>query len=610
MENNNQTIRQNKIYPWFLRVFCFILLLPFLLLPPTFEPTDWSRAILFRMVLTLLLFFLFFKYFYKKDFSFSVVKIKNPDYVPFFILSAFSFSLVLATVFSEDMRFSFFGSPGRAGGLLNYLFLFVFAVLLAVFAREKDWKTMFKCLLGTGLIISLLAFVQYSGFLKNIFISSESGRVPSFLGNATFLAIYMLFLSFLSFTLFLEEKIKKIKIIYLALFLIFIFTILITGSRATYLGILIGFVYFFFFYPHTITKFGVGVNSKLKLLKIIAASLLILAVVVVVLFNLFPQISEQNKLLKLVSSRLSVERIIKDLTGTRLVAWQITSEAIKEKPLLGFGPENFYMGFEKYYDPVPFNRQRPWWDRAHNIILETAATSGIISALLYIAFWLALLWRLGKFKKEKVHTEYAYLAHGLQAMFIGYLTALFFNFDSFLTYLISFFFIGYSFYLLSNRTQTEKIIISPIKNNLLGKKPAVAFLAISIIIFFWFYNIKPFYAALQIDYAKNLTEIGKCEKSLSIMEDIREESSILKSYAGLRYSDFLKTCANLSPEKETEYAAKGMESLKVSSAFQPKFTRTWLFMGSFTNILAAREQNNVESRNKLLSEARDYLNKA
>ncbi|MEK7665047.1 MAG: O-antigen ligase family protein, partial [Patescibacteria group bacterium] len=410
MENNSQVKLQNKIHLWILRGFCSILFLSVIILPPTFEPSDWSRTILFRMILTGLLFFLFFKFFYKKELSFSLPKIKNPVYIPFFILLVFAVNLILATVFSQDAMFSFFGSPGRAGGLLSYLFLIVFAILLAIFTKEKDWETMFKYLLGTGLIISLLAFIQYFGILKNVFLSSESGRVNSFLGNATFLAIFMLFLSFLSFVFFLQQKTKKTKVIYLILFLIFIFTIIITGSRATYLGMLTGFVYFFFFYPvksapqsGTVSAQGGQFDrvNPIKLLKIIAASFLVLTVIVVILFNLFPQISEKNRFLKLVSSRLSIERTIKDITGARLVTWQITLKAIKENPWLGWGPENFYIAFEKYYDPVPFNRQRPWWDKAHNVFLEIAVSSGILSSLLYIAFWLALLWQLGKFKKEQ-----------------------------------------------------------------------------------------------------------------------------------------------------------------------------------------------------------------
>jgi len=633
MKNNNLTMSQNKSQSLLLKGFCCILFLFVILLPPTFEPSDWSRAILLRMIITAILFFLFFKYFYKKDFSFSVPKIKNPVYLPFFILLAFVACLILATLFSQDIMFSFFGSPGRAGGLLNYLFLFIFAVLLAVLTQEKDWKTMFKFLLGIGLAVSLLGFVQYFGILKNIFISSEGSRVNSFMGNSSFLAVYMLFLSFLSFTLFLQEKTRKIKIIYFCLFLIFIFTILITGSRATYLGVLAGFIYFFFFYPvksasqnetafreagqsnrtssvkNILSQFSSGVYFKFKLLKLVSASFLVFAVLIVFLFNFFPQISEKNKLLELVSDRLSIERIVKDLTGTRLVAWQMTLKAIKDKPLLGWGPENFYIGFEKYYDPIPFNRQRPWWDRAHNIFLDIAVTSGVFSAILYFSFWVVLLWQLEKFKKKQGGNEYAYLPHGIQAMFIGYLTVLFFNFDSFSTYLISFFFIGCSFYLILNQNQNEKKIISPIKNNILQKKPAVVFLVILIIIFFWFYNIKPIYIAGQIDHAKNLANLNKCDKSLLIMESIKEKSDILKSYAGLKYSDSLKRCVNIAPEKEVEYVKKGTEALKISSVFQPNFTRTWLFMGSFTNVLAAREQNK-DNKNKLLSEARDYLNKA
>src|SRR3989344_5776606 len=136
---------------------------------------------------------------------------------------------------------------------------------------------------------SALALVQYFNLLKNVFISFESGSTPSFLGNSTVLAMYMIFLSFLSFTFFIQKQSKKEKGAYGALFLLFVFTILISGSRAGYLGLLAGFLYFFLWYPYP---------KKYKTLKIIAVGIILCSVVAVLLFNVFPQLGEKNNILK------------------------------------------------------------------------------------------------------------------------------------------------------------------------------------------------------------------------------------------------------------------------------------------------------------------------
>lgn len=595
MENNIQVFSQEKTQPLLLWGICIILFLPVIVLPPTFQPSDWGRAILFRTILTILVSFSLYKFFYKKEGSISIPKKEKLAYLPFFILLAFFVVLILSTIFSEDIRFSIFGSPYRAGGVLNLSFFFIFAIFVAIFIKEKGWKKLWQITFIVGFLASLLAFIQYFGFFENIFVRREGGGVPSFLGNSTFLAIFMLFLAFWSFTFFLQEKNRKKKIIYAGLSLLFFLTILITGSRATYLGVLIGFLFFFFFYP-----------KKFKTLKIAAFSILLLVVSAVVLLNLFPQIAEKNTLTKIIADRLSIKRVVTDLAGTRFSAWKISMEAIKEKPILGWGPENFYIGFERYYDPTLSNLQKLWWDRAHNVFFDIASTSGIISVILYFLFWVLILWRLQRLKRLSGDNESTYLAHGIQTMFIGYLVVLFFNFDSFSTHLISFFFIGYAFYLLSGQ---EKEIILPQQKFAPSKKFIAIFYLLILSLFLWFWNIKPLYLDAKISYAQNLTERKKCEKAFLTMDKIWENGGILKSYAGLKYADFVKKCAPLNPEEEIAYAAMSLEALKGSSVIQPKFTRTWIFMGGFANVLAAREEN-PENKNKLLTEAREYLEKA
>ena len=593
MENNN-FISQKKSHRLFFWGICFILFLPIIILPPAFEPSVWSRAILFRTVLTLLISFLSFKFLYKKDISLSIPKKKNPVYLPFLMLLAFFIVLIIATLFSQDLMFSIFGSPKRAGGILNLLFFFLFAVFLALFIDKNDWKKLFHILFGFGVLISLLAVVQYFNLLKNVFISFESGGTPSFLGNATFLAIYMLFLTFLSFTLLTQEKDKKKKWAYGALFLLFGCTILITGARATYLGLLIGFFFFIFFYP-----------KKFKLLKIVASSFVLFVIIVAVLFNIFPQIAEKNNLFKMTAGRLSIKGVMTDLAGTRFSAWKIAFQAIKDKPIWGWGPENFYIGFEKYYDTNTPGIKDTWWDRPHNAFLDIAVSSGIISLILYFLFWLALFWQLQKFKRRQGDDERAYLAHGLQTMFIAYLTALFFNFDDFSTYLISFFFIGYAFHLISNQGE-QKIIQTP-KTNFFKKKFAYIPLLLILICFIWFWNIKPLYLNEKINYAEILIAAKKCDKAINMTKNIWQGGGILTSYAGLKYTDFIKQCA--TAEKEVEYVLSGTEALKSASLVQPNYTRTWLVLAGFINVLAAKEED-VEKQKKLLLEARGYLEKA
>lgn len=595
MENNQKNSFKNRPHPFLFWGACFILLLPIIVLPPTFQPAEWSRAILFRIALTIIASFLFFRFFYKKDLFISLPKWKAPVYLPLLVLFAFFIILILSTVFSEDIWFSIFGSPSRAGGLLNLLFYFIFAVFLALFIDKNNWKKLFNFLFAAGVLISLLGIIQYFNLFKDIFLSYEGGGAPSFLGNSTFLAIYMLFLAIFSFTLFTQEKGEKKKLAYLSVFLLFLLTIIITGSRAAYLAMVASFSIFFFFYP-----------KKFKNLKITAVSILLIAFLVIILFNLFPQQLAKNNILSTISNRLSLKTIAKDLLGTRFEAWKMTVEAIKDKPILGYGPENFYIGFEKHYDSTVPNFHNLWWDRPHNVFLEIAASSGLFALIFYLAFWIGLLWQLQKFKRKQEDSKETYLAHGLQAMFLGYLVVLFFNFDSFATYLISFFFVGYAFYLLSAQDKTE---ITPWQKSFFNKKAVAGFCLLPVVLFLWFWNIKPLYINEKLVSIQIMADTKKCDKAMIEADGIWKNAGILKSYSALKYTEVVKKCSQGQKDKEVEYVLKGYAALKSSSAAQPKFTRTWLFLGAFTNVLAAKEQD-VKKQKQLLFEALTYLDGA
>lgn len=580
-------------------VTAIVLFLPIIILPPYFQPSDWTRAMLFRIALTALTFFLLFTFFYKKNLSISLPKWNKSLYLPLLILGGFFVTVIISTIFSQDIGFSIFGSPARSGGAMNLLFLFLFSILLSIFINKSQWEKLFYVLFITGFLLSLLAITQYFNLLKNIFIAYEGGSTPSFLGNSTILAMYMIFLSFLSFTFFIQKQSKKQKLLYGVLFLLFVFTILISGSRAGYLGLLAGFLYFFLWYPYP---------KKYKTLKIIASTLLLLAVLTVAVFNFFPQLGKKNNILKTIATRVSISSIAKDVAGTRLSAWKMTLEAIKDKPLLGWGPENFYIGFEKHYDPTPFSHSVLLWDRPHNIFLDIAANSGLLSLLLYIAFWIALFWQLQRAKNSDYGTDRPLMAHGLQAMFIGYLIVLFFNFDSFVTHVISFFFIGYSFYLMY--LQKERTILLPPQHTLYKKKTLVVACFLMAVLFLWFWNMKPLYLNEKIAHAKNLSKEGRCKEAFGISnKEPWEKAGIVKSHAILQYADIVKSCAFIEPEKEVAYSQKMVSLLKIATHAQPTFSRTWLFMASFTNVLAAREEA-VDIKNNLLQEARDYLQKA
>lgn len=288
---------------------------------------------------------------------------------------------------------------------------------------------------------------------------------------------------------------------------------------------------------------------------------------------------------------------------------------------MGYGPENFSVGFDTYYDPsIPYlGGVVGWWDRAHNVIIQTGSDAGLLGIIAYLALWIALFWSLHKSKHQTEHTNTQITIHGIQTALIGYFTANFFSFDSFSTYLIFFLMIGYSLHLTSlnsaeitlNNTQKNADISGKIVVNQMSKYKRAPTMILFILLtwFLWQYNMAPFFINAKINKAADLANRKYCSQALGLMETVLLKHSLLDSYARLQYVEFTKTCANFYPENNVAYQKRDLELVSEAVKIQPLYTRYWILLGSSSSTLASQEKN-PELKNNLLKQADGYFNKA
>ncbi|MCK5126113.1 MAG: O-antigen ligase family protein [candidate division Zixibacteria bacterium] len=78
--------------------------------------------------------------------------------------------------------------------------------------------------------------------------------------------------------------------------------------------------------------------------------------------------------------------------NSRFAIWGTALSMIEEEPLVGVGPGNFA---QKYLE-LRANQTGKKLSHAHNDILNVAAESGIICAVLFVLMWAVILWRLYK----------------------------------------------------------------------------------------------------------------------------------------------------------------------------------------------------------------------
>ena len=104
-------------------------------------------------------------------------------------------------------------------------------------------------------------------------------------------------------------------------------------------------------------------------------------------------------------------------TESRLTIWKMSWQGFKEKPVFGWGQENFNLVFNKYYEPILY-KQEPWFDRAHNVFFDRLTTNGIFGLLSYIGLLgVALYYLWAKRRKTGLSVEDSAI---FGSMFIAY----------------------------------------------------------------------------------------------------------------------------------------------------------------------------------------------
>ncbi|MSU54271.1 MAG: tetratricopeptide repeat protein [Candidatus Staskawiczbacteria bacterium] len=593
MENNHYKTMAYWVY---LGGFGLIFLLPFVNFPPLLSPAAWAQSILFKIIFTVLIIVFIAELLFKTR-LWEDVKLKLKTIaLPLAFFGLLSAAYLIATVFSLQPHFSFWGDPPRAGGTLNFLLLQAFAVFMFLVVKKDDWKKIFTMAFVGGILVCLMAIAQQlPSFGKGILLK-YANRPPGSLGNVDFLATYLLLLFLPALVLGLQEQAKVKKIFYLGTSLLFFMVLILTISRAAFLGFIAGGFYFIAFY-----KFK---NKRVALIRGISVICLVLLIGGVVYYansrTVFAPLIENNHFAKSFMTRLSLKTAQND---ARIVVWEhIVPSMIKDRPLLGYGPENFAIGFDKYYEatlPSINTKYTSWWDRAHNFIFEMLATVGILGLTAYLVFYGILFWKLEREKRKEPRSSQYLLYHALQATFIAYFVDSLFNFDTFATYLIFFVLTGYALYLIAPAapiTQAPKTFAQ----SKIG--PVIALIVISLL-GGWFivkHNIQPLNTNMALNYQNYF---NRCKYTLALEKSLKNDT-FLNTYMRVGYANALKNCLDNATKEEIAKKAIGVLGEAVTK--EPYYVRSWIYLAAYTNILLELHPQDTV----LQAASEDYLKKA
>jgi O-antigen ligase len=268
--------------------------------------------------------------------------------------------------------------------------LSVWAVLMAgLFKERKDWYRLFSVsVIAAGLVCvyGFFAGSGVNGFVGGLF-SDPSFRFQGSIGNPAYVAAYLIFsltwaLILLRTKIITKKFFEPVGVGLLALIGLFIWVFFLTQTRGAFLGlvaaVLVGLGYLGFH------------NKKLRPWFLGLVAVVVLGVGSMIAFR------SSGFVKNLPVARVFQISFAEETFGTRLALWKMAWEGAKERPLLGWGPENFISVFDKKFNPSFFKPEvgfGAWYDRAHSIYFDALAETGFLGLVSLLGLWLIFFWQ-------------------------------------------------------------------------------------------------------------------------------------------------------------------------------------------------------------------------
>ena len=241
-----------------------------------------------------------------------------------------------------------------------------------------------------------VGFIQH--FKPYLLLNGGSGRVASSLGNSIYVGGYALFLIFVSFLLFVKEKNKTWKCIEIAVAVLAMSGIFFSGTRGSMLGLVVGT--------------GVAVIGYIIVLRDFPKTrkiLLGVAVAGVAIISLLYVFRQTSFVLSIPAVNRTINTSFTSIKNSpRWIAWEVAVESWKEKPAFGWGPNNFFYAFNKYYQSrsLEYSYGETWFDNAHNIIMNTLAVQGAFGLASYLFIFFAAIVTLVLARRKNLRSAY------------------------------------------------------------------------------------------------------------------------------------------------------------------------------------------------------------
>ncbi len=351
---------------------------------PTYNIFEFNKLIVFKILVWLLFLFTSLKIiFFYSHFRFPLRAFFKKYWVwPAVFIAGLSSTLF----FSDNPLLSFYGTIERQGGLVSYLYYFFWFILLSFNLltvdnhrpREADSKGKKTRRAAAAAVISA-ALVSAYGILQILNIDFISwpeapfltNRALSTFGQPNFLASWLLLIIPLSLYLGYSSRRFLVRSFYFLAAAMEVICLAMTGSRGGLLalffvgGLYLVYLFFTAAWPRR-RKFFIGI------------SFVLISVVSLLAVN------------KIWPARISdIFDYKSGSVGARANFYSAAADAVKGKPLFGYGLEGGNDIFIKYYerDWAVYGDVGQSADRAHNIVFDILLSVGSYGLILFLILY-------------------------------------------------------------------------------------------------------------------------------------------------------------------------------------------------------------------------------
>ena len=414
MTQQSSTIRTSdieRLLLWAVRVGVMAtLIVPLVVTTSTYFPYVVGKAIYARVIIeiTFALWLILVLYF--------------SDYRPSrsWILLAFGAWLLVSLVAGftgVSFTRSFWSTYERMQGIFDLAHWFAFVLVASsVFRSLWDWKVLFTVNLAVGAVVSWLGVGNHFDVFS-VDILGTSQRIESTLGNATYVGAYTMVNAMIGLGMIIHsyagpagqpsaevrrrasvrrrrrraERVDRggssfdgvtwLRVFWVLTIVINLWALWLTGTRGAIIGMGAGAVVFGVVY----LAWG-----NMKAVRWASLGVLIATVLAVSLVVLMRTTSALDPLAESSTTLSRLASIGLDDTSARgrLVAVQAGVRAFQDRPILGWGPENFLIAWGRYFDVDSGITER--FDQAHSKVFEELTTKGVIGLAAYLLIWLTM----------------------------------------------------------------------------------------------------------------------------------------------------------------------------------------------------------------------------